>query len=274
MTYATKMVMLSVVSCLMLGACGKNRSKKAAEAPSPAAEVETDTADEPQADNAVPATEEEVVSLFEACKEAGKDAAVSSIQETVALLNLLPKPVSIPCFIAALPRNYALTAAESPASAQPATREEPRFFLSSGALIITVTGSGAGKEHVELSEFDGSRFSIKGDLTFPIADELEATTPFAMKTEGKDSPCAACHGLEKGGPKDARDATSSEALRPSDEAILTADEVGAIKAACESELSASCQLVRAIFFDAKPGAFAFPKSMKVLNGKPGQDAQE
>lgn len=261
----------ALLSLLAVTACRKERDKTAEGA---ITAVEDGAVDEPQSEDALPPKDEEVVSLFKACKEAGKDAGVTSIAEVIDLINLLPKPVSIPCFLAALPRTYTLTAAESQASAQPASRDQPRFFLALGALFVTVTGDGTGKDHVELSEFDGRRQSIKGDLLFPIEGDLEATAPFAFKTEGQESSCAACHGGEKGGPKDTRDATLSDALRPAPDALLSADELNGIKAACETGVDAHCQLVRAIFFDSAPETFLFPESMRLLSGRPPKAPQE
>ena len=60
----------------------------------------------------------------------GVSTAPQTIAEVVTLLNALPKPLNLPCFVASLARPLSLHAVNSPFSAQPAQgRRSPRIFI-------------------------------------------------------------------------------------------------------------------------------------------------
>lgn len=121
-----------------------------------------------------------------------------SIEEVVNLINALPKPLDLSCFLQSLKRPLYLNASASILSAQPAAGEtNPRIFIFKGNLIISIVAAGAGSKLLEFSELKYSRRSIKGELTLPIEKSVANSDPFKkIITENKTS-CSGCHTLEQ-----------------------------------------------------------------------------
>src|SRR5262245_57431332 len=70
------------------------------------------------------------------CAEAAT-GPVDTAAQFVERLNALPRPVSVACFVASLPRPLFLIATTSQMSAQPAGgRDSPRIFLRGNTLVI------------------------------------------------------------------------------------------------------------------------------------------
>src|SRR5688572_16123159 len=75
----------------------------------------------------------------------GVSGSPRSVDQTVELVNALPKPLSLACFVEALGRPLQLHATRSEISAQPAVGlRSPRIFLYFEPLIMTVVPAGAG----------------------------------------------------------------------------------------------------------------------------------
>src|SRR5688572_8125053 len=73
------------------------------------------------------------------CGSSEAAEAPGSILEVVGQVNALPRPVTLPCFLATLPRPLEVHASQSIFSAQPAAgRRSPRMFIFSGALTLTI----------------------------------------------------------------------------------------------------------------------------------------
>lgn len=202
------------------------------------------------------------------CQEAGKGEPLAKIVDAVALINKLPKPLSIPCFVAAIPRPIELAATVSSFSAQPAKdKVHPRYIIHTKGLLITVAAEGFGKTHVEFGELTAdSTESVKGDLTFPVKEEVGPEAPYVEffdKTGGKSS-CALCHANERlvgnGYPAEA---TISEALAPPPDKVLMRYDVESLGTACEGNLSVACILTRAIFLGGTPAEYKIPASMPI-----------
>jgi hypothetical protein len=118
----------------------------------------------------------------------------ASIQEVVELINALPKPLEIPCFVSALNRPLKLNLTSSALSAQPARgRDNPRIFIMNYPLVISLASTGAGAYKMELSEFTEVTKSYKGELNFPIVGNIDITNVFDSVDGGSQSNCVNCH---------------------------------------------------------------------------------
>ena len=149
------------------------------------------------------------------------DAELTDIASVVAWINAMPKPLTLPCFVASLPRPIFYNATTSPISAQPSIGEDnPRIFIKARQLLLSyvtqerslriedpVTGETTsvwdadGVQLLELSYEVPSehslRQSIKGELAFPIRDQLPANAPYAHINNTKTaSICGGCHNNE------------------------------------------------------------------------------
>ena len=179
--------------------------------------------------------------------------APSSIADMISLLNALPKPVTLPCVLEALPHPLAIHAVDSVLSAQPAVGERsPRIFVFLDGLIVSVVPAGTGSRLLELGERRSDMDSLKAELEFPIERELSASAPY-MRLRFDDntstSTCGFCHTQEN--PADDVDdpyARISRSIRPmpSQRVSLAAlqTELANCAAAQEPE---RCAMLRAVF---------------------------
>jgi hypothetical protein len=194
-----------------------------------------------------------------------------SVDETVALANALPKPLSLPCFVEALGRPLQLHATRSEISAQPAVGvRSPRIFLYSEPLIMTVVPAGVGAHLLELGEQrDGFR-SLKAELHFPIVEEVAPAQPYehTLFTEGLTA-CAFCHATEERDPQVAQGpGYVSQSLRPSSsDQRVTLDALQAELGACDPALEAErCALLDALLGWGPALDWDFPPGMPTFGG--------
>jgi hypothetical protein len=194
-----------------------------------------------------------------------------SVDETVALANALPKPLSLPCFVEALGRPLQLHATRSEISAQPAVGvRSPRIFIYFEPLIMTVVPAGTGAHLLELGEQREGFRSLKAELHFPIAEAVPPAEPYehTLFIEGLTA-CAFCHATEERDPAVADGAGYvSQSLRPSSSAQRVM--LGALQAelgACDPTIEAE----RCALFDALLGwgpalDWDFPQDMPTFGG--------
>jgi len=131
-----------------------------------------------------------------------------TINEMLELLNALPRPVHLPCLLESLDRPLALNATSSINSVQPALgKRSPRTFLIlNDALSMSVV---PGEPTLEFGEYDAEGLtSVKGELLFPIEDELTIQDAFErLRPEpetgllaGQTTRCGKCHASETSHP--------------------------------------------------------------------------
>lgn len=122
-----------------------------------------------------------------------------SIEQTLALVNALPKPLTLACFLESLARPVRLFASRSQVSAQPATGlRSPRLFLFVGANVMTVVPEGEGSHLLELGEQRPGFRSLKAEIEFPVTAELAPHVPFSRTLfNGAVTTCAFCHPAEE-----------------------------------------------------------------------------
>ncbi len=135
----------------------------------------------------------------------GAPSEINSFEDVANLINLLPKPVTLVCFLEAIPRPLEISATASQQSVQPANgRENPRIFLFSNSLVMAFATF--GKDHdtnaLELSQMTGP-VSVKGEVSFPVMTDITATDIYQsirLISGGPGTRCAQCHGQENPAP--------------------------------------------------------------------------
>jgi len=194
-----------------------------------------------------------------ACAALGGDAP-RTIGEVVDRINALPAPGTLLCFVASLPRPLSLVASSSPSSAQPSSgRNNPRIFIVSGTLSMSVVPDGTGRNLLEFGEYVTPLRSTKGELAFPL------TRPVAHDQPYQDPPdeqtvtlCGLCHTGQTPHPT-ITGAFVSDALRPARTYEMTLADVQKVRADCDTLQSNTprCEMLRALFDygEVKQGAF-------------------
>lgn len=204
-----------------------------------------------------------------ACAERARAAQTpfpGSIVETVALLNALPQPTSLPCFLATLPRPLSLAATFNVSSAQPAVgRQNPRLFVLSDALIVSIVPAGDGSRLLEFGEFVEAGRSLKAEMEFPIEQPLQPSDPFTrVKYNDEHTTCGFCHReeLPHGSIADAFVSLAFQ-LQPSTEVPIA--EVRAEYERCDpAEDAYRCEMLQALFAFGDVVQGSFPEDLALF----------
>ncbi|MEZ4447172.1 MAG: hypothetical protein R3B72_49290 [Polyangiaceae bacterium] len=130
----------------------------------------------------------------DACTAPAGMGSPATIEDTVELINALDKPVTLPCLLESLDRPLGVRATSHVGSAQPPEGpENPRIFVILGDLWLSVVTKGEGRPLLEFGvRREGGR-SLKGELRFPIDDEVHRSAPYVRIDEGTGTVCANCH---------------------------------------------------------------------------------
>lgn len=195
----------------------------------------------------------------------GTTGSPSSIAETVDLVNGLPKPVSLACFLQALDRPLRLVASLSVFSAQPAMgRRSPRIFLFMEGIIHSIVPEGSARNLLEMGEATSPGSSIKAELEFPVTENVTLATAFERLPMGDITTCGVCHdgrapvlGIEG--------AVESEVLRPADRELMPLAELEEEARRCDVALEPErCAMLGALFQHGEVVATEFPRSVRTI----------
>lgn len=186
-----------------------------------------------------------------------------SIDEVVQVINALPKPLSISCFLASLKRPMKVFAVDNVFSAQPSGgRDAPRIFVFSQNLVISVVPRGPGKDLVEFSEVINSTDSVKGEIAFPVTSQLPVSAPYSRILDGQlnATQCRVCHTSEvtynkiTTGP-----AFASKILFPDGLSRIPQPTLKYYSLNCNLETDRfRCEMLRTIFLDGNAQDAQFP----------------
>lgn len=188
-----------------------------------------------------------------------------SVEQSVELVNALPKPLTLACFVEALGRPLKLHAALSTVSAQPSRgTRSPRIFVYLESLVMTVVPEGRGAHLLELGEQRPDLRSLKAELRFPIEENISSSLPYedALYTQ-EVTGCAFCHADEQ------RDlnvtvapAFVSVALRPFEERRVSLSSLQDEHAICDPAIEPErCALLDALFGGGDVADWDFPAEM-------------
>jgi hypothetical protein len=208
----------------------------------------------------------ELAAELEPCAPApGTTGSPSTIAETVDLVNGLPKPVSLACFLEALERPLRLVATRSFFSAQPAMgSRSPRIFLFMDGIIQSVVHEGSARNLLEMGEATSPGSSIKAELEFPITENITLATAFERLPLDDLTTCGVCHnghvpvlGIDG--------AFESEVLRPADQELVPLAELEGEARNCDGELEPErCAMLGALFQHGEVIAAEFPRSIRTI----------
>lgn len=175
-----------------------------------------------------------------------------TIEEAIELINALPKPLTVGCFVESLSRPLAVNGTTSVFSAQPAAGDQnPRLFLMRGNLVISVVPGGTAQPLVEFGEFTGDTQTqtLKGELHFPIEGPLTTFDPFeqVLFREGEASVCGFCHSGEHPSPT-IDGAFVSDALRPAYWTVVDLEWLEYLWRSCDEALEPDrCAILDGVF---------------------------
>ncbi len=199
--------------------------------------------------------------------------APRSIEQVVDLINSLPKPVSVACFVESLDAPLKVFASNSVASLQLSTGpEDPRWFIFSLPLIISVTSDGPGAELLEMGVLQpGNRRTLLGELRMPVQTEIKHALPYERISEAHGTTCGFfCHQNEVRDPSIAfAQAFVSKAIRAAADSEVTLESLRGVLSRCKppsgqpAQPSARCELLQALLVTGRGQREDFPADMPV-----------
>lgn len=201
---------------------------------------------------------------------AGVSNAPQSIAETLRLLDALPKPLTIPCFLESLARPLSIHATFGILSAQPAVgARSPRIFLFFGPNTMSIAPEGDGATVLEFGEERPDYRSLKAELAFPITlPQVPAAAPFD-KTAFNDtvSTCGLCHAAESREPNaPSLHAFVSQALRPLPRNQVTSAALSYELGICDPKVEPErCAILDGLLGWGPVSDAQFPEAMATFN---------
>jgi hypothetical protein len=128
---------------------------------------------------------------------AGISASPRTFQQAVALMNALPKPTTLPCFLESLARPLEVYLTSSELSLQPADgADRPRTFIVLGDLVLSVVTNPKFISRLELGYRTAPGRSVKGEVAFPLTRGVTPGDITERIRVGSVSICGGCHGAE------------------------------------------------------------------------------
>lgn len=193
---------------------------------------------------------------------AGVNASPQSISDTVALINTLPRPLTVDCFLNALAKPMQVYAVNNSFSAQPAMGvNSPRIFILYPTFVLSVVPAGSGSTVIEMSEVKSSG-SVKGEIAFPVNGVLSADNPFThivSTTNTSQSKCTLCHSGEAPVSGYPGPAFISSFVRPDSAKRVTAQYLKNQAKICDPLNDAyRCAILNAIYVSGKAVDGNFP----------------
>ncbi|BCE03417.1 thrombospondin type 3 repeat-containing protein [Marinicellulosiphila megalodicopiae] len=202
------------------------------------------------------------------------DIKLSNINTVVDFINAMPKPLSLSCFVQALPRPLKINATESPVSAQPALNSRsPRVFINfSYRLYLSIVmdlDSQNPQPILELSELTSDQRSIKGELYFPIEQNIDYGTAFNhIRNETQTGTlCGLCHSNETlYDTREQIEVYESLALKAFPTLNVQIHDMRNERNLCDDSLEPyRCDMYRALFDHGTIVKHEFPSAMSILN---------
>jgi hypothetical protein len=183
---------------------------------------------------------------------AGISGSPTTIGEAVALMNALPRPTTLACFIQSLTRPLDVYFTRSQLSAQPADGEaSPRSFIVNGSLFMSSVPAGFAQNTLELGFRVSPERAIRGEIVFPLLAPVNPRTMADHIEFGERSTfCGFCHGREAraSDPFLGELGFESDVIAPDPDDELTLDAVRSLAEACDPlGTDERCERLRALF---------------------------
>jgi hypothetical protein len=184
----------------------------------------------------------------------GVSGTPRNLEEAVALMNALPRPTSLECFLQALSRPLDVYMTASSESLQPAAGERsPRTFIVFEPLVMSIVFGGPGRSALELGYRTTPTRSVKTEFIFPLTSDVTATNFFrgALDTEDSISTrCSNCHigEVQEPTPEFPGEVFESDILPPLDFLEVSVEELRSERESCDEAAEPErCSMLSAFF---------------------------
>lgn len=197
----------------------------------------------------------------------GVSASPRDTQEALLLLNALPKPTSVACFLESLSRPLSIQATSSIFSAQPALSAlSPRVFIKLGQGWLSVVIDGDSSYLLEFGDVldgDPSR-SVKGELELPLLEPAAPSAPYdRVMFNDTTTSCGFCHFNERIADNlSFPNAFASVAFQPRLESLVSTSSLRSEHERCDWQREPHrCDMLASIFDGGEVREEPFPSSL-------------
>jgi hypothetical protein len=200
----------------------------------------------------------------------GASGTPATIDEAVRLVNSLPRPVTVTCFLESLDRPLRAVATNNTISLQPAAgSRSPRIFLLTDALVMSLVIDGKARDLLEFGQYVTGNRTLKGEIAFPATAEVTPGEPYRrIRSNGPTSgstgtSCRFCHAGEEPGPElGGAVAYISSALKPSARSVVPLDDIRREHQACDRAAEPDrCQFLGALLDHGEVVETTFPSEV-------------
>jgi len=180
----------------------------------------------------------------------GASGSPKTIRGLIELINSLPRPTSIACFLESLDRPLDVHLTRSQLSAQPAADDEnPRVFIIAGPLSFAIVPAGPASTLLEFAYAVDEKLSVKGEVLFPVERKLTDDTLTNQVALGGRTRCGSCHDPEQPAREGHYEgAFISPIIAPSPDLEVDLEELRSASERCDLEREPErCQILHALF---------------------------
>jgi hypothetical protein len=182
----------------------------------------------------------------------GVSGTPRTLSEAMILMNSLPKPTSLACFLQALSRPLDVYLTSSNQSLQPSPGpRSPRTFIVFEPLVLSIVFEGDAQIALELGYRTTPTRSIKTEILFPIERDVTYANFFDEVQVGEATRCGACHTSEvQALMTDAFpvDVFESDILEPFDSFEVDVESLRSERMSCDPAAEPErCELLSAFF---------------------------
>lgn len=181
----------------------------------------------------------------------GVSGRPTTLGEAIILMNSLPRPTSLACFLQSLERPLSLYMTSSSLSLQPAPgARSPRTFIVNEPLVMSIVFDGPARIALELGYRSAPTRSIKTEILFPIERDVTYGNFFEEVLEGNATRCSACHTgeVQMVSPAFPVDVFESDVIPPYDMFEVDLEALRTERLSCNPAIEPErCEMLSAIF---------------------------
>jgi hypothetical protein len=181
----------------------------------------------------------------------GVSGSPRNMSEALILMNSLPKPVSLACFLQALSRPLSLYMTSSDQSLQPSPgARSPRTFIVYEPMVLSIVLDGPAKIALELGYRTSPSRSVKTEILFPLVTDVTFDNVFDEVRSGNLTKCGNCHTGETVTfhPDLPVDVFESDIIAPFDMYEVDLDDLRGEHTSCDAAAEPErCALLSALF---------------------------
>ena len=200
------------------------------------------------------------------CRAAGLDGSAGTLTSALSLIDSLPRPLTLTCFIESLPRPLNVIGSTNDFSLQAAEPSSPRVLAIFDQLVVSWVPAGPGRQRLEFAEERPNARSVKAEVLLPMDGSVTPQTfEHMLHPGGQSTTCGGCHFDEV--PEDVNGIRlfASKSLRVAPDEVVRVEGLRALHEACDDGVEpARCAVWNAMFAHGDVLDTEFPRNLPTV----------